>query len=82
ELARRAKLARGKNPGMRIRLLTSERDFYLESTKAISAALTDAGIDNTLDVVSGDHSYDFNRGPGVFEMLLFHEHALRDGRAL
>lgn len=76
-LAKSAKSALEKNPKLRIRLLTSEGDFYLESTKALSAAMRKAGVDNTLDVVAGDHSYAFNRGPGGYEMLLFHDRALR-----
>ncbi len=76
-LAKRAAEARKKNPGLTVRLLTSDGDYYLASTKAISAAMTEAGVDNTLDVVPGDHSYDFNRGPGVYEMLFFHDRALR-----
>jgi hypothetical protein len=76
-LAKRAAEARKKNPALTVRLLTSDGDYYLASTKAISAAMTEAGVDNTLDVVPGDHSYDFNRGPGVYEMLFFHDRALR-----
>ena len=81
-LAKRAKEAREKNPGLRIRLLTSEGDFYLASTRAISKAMAETGVDNTLDVVPGDHSYDFNRGPGVYEMLYLHDRALRGETAL
>ena len=77
ELARRAKVAQSRNPQLRIRLLTSDGDFYLASTKAISKAMTEAEVPNTLTVVPGDHSYDFNRGPGVFELLLLHDRALR-----
>lgn len=76
-LAERAAQARKKNPGLTVRLLTSDGDYYLASTKAISAAMAEAGVDNTLVVVPGDHSYDFNRGPGVYEMLFFHDRALR-----
>ena len=76
-LAKRAKAAREKNPKLTIRLLTSDGDYYLDSTKAISKAMAEVGVDNTLDVVPGDHSYDFNRGPGVYELLFFHDRALR-----
>ncbi len=77
QLAARARKALEKNPRMAIRLLTSEGDYYLASTRAISQAMKDSGVRHTLDVVPGDHSYDFNRGPGVYEMLLFHDRALR-----
>jgi hypothetical protein len=77
ELARRAKAAIRKNPKLRIRLLTSERDYYLHANRAISRAFSKAGVKNTLTVVPGPHDYPFNRGPGAFEMLLFHDRALR-----
>lgn len=77
ELARRAKMAREKNPKLSIRLLTSDGDFFLRANKNISKALTDAGISHELRVVPGPHDYVFNRGPGVYEMLLFHDRALR-----
>jgi len=80
-LARLAQEARKQNPAMQIRLLTSLEDYYLVSTRRISAALRDAGVSNRLDVVPGPHDYDFNRGPGAYEMLVFHDRALRGQRA-
>lgn len=77
ELARRAKAAREKNPKLAIRLLTSDGDFFLRANRNISKALTDAGVAHELRVVPGPHDYVFNRGPGVYEMLLFHDRALR-----
>jgi hypothetical protein len=76
-LALLAKEAKQKNPALRIRLLTSLEDFYLISTRIISRTLDQEGIANQLDVVPGPHNYDFNRGPGVYELLLFHDRALR-----
>ena len=35
-----------------------------------------AEVDSTFD------SYEFNRGPGVYEMLLFHDRVLRGDRGL
>jgi enterochelin esterase-like enzyme len=77
ELTRRAKAARAKNPKLALRLLTSEGDFFLHSTKTISTAFSDAGIDHDFVLIPGPHDYPFNRGPGVYEMLLFHDRALR-----
>jgi len=77
ELVRRAKAARSKNPKLALRLLTSDGDFFLGSTKNISKAFTDAGVEHDLVVIPGPHDYVFNRGPGVYEMLLFHDRALR-----
>lgn len=80
ELARRAKRAREKNPKLAIRLLTSEGDFFLRATKSISRALDEAGLSHELRIIPGPHDYVFNRGPGVYEMLVFHDRVLR-GRA-
>ncbi len=72
-----ARVAREQNPGLRLRLLTSDGDYFLNANRALSAALDAAHIEHQLDVVPGPHDYDFNRGPGVYEMLLFHDRALR-----
>jgi len=77
ELTRRAKAAKEKNPKLSIRLLTSEGDFFLGANKNISKAFTAAGVAHVLSVVPGPHDYVFNRGPGVYEMLLFHDRVLR-----
>ena len=84
EAARFAQLAqeaRAKNPTLALRLLTSDEDYFLEPTRELSKALTAHGVTHLLDVVSGTHSYDFNRGPGGYEMLLFHDGALRSAAA-
>lgn len=72
-----AVVAREKHPKLKIRLLTSEGDFYLKINQTISKKLKAKGIDHQLVVVPGDHSYRFNRGPGVYEMLLYHDRVLR-----
>lgn len=76
-LGRRAAVAVAAQPALRFRLVTSRRDYYLASTRRIAAALTAADVVVTLLVLEGDHSYAFNRGPGVHELLLFHDRALR-----
>jgi enterochelin esterase-like enzyme len=76
-LADLAQAARATNPSLRLRLLTSDRDFYVGANRAISRALDARRIEHQLDVVPGPHDYDFNRGPGVHEMLIFHDRALR-----
>lgn len=81
DLARRAKEAVKRNPKLTFRLLTSDQDFYLDANRAISRELTAAGVSNTLTVVPGPHAYEFNRGPGVFEMLLRHDRLLRGAEA-
>jgi enterochelin esterase-like enzyme len=77
ELTRRALAARRKNPKLEIRLLTSSGDYFLRANQNISKALAEAGVEHELVVIPGPHDYVFNRGPGVYEMLLFHDRALR-----
>ncbi len=76
-VAQRALLAKQKNPALSFRLLTSDGDYFLASTKAISAAMKQAGVAHELVVVPGPHDYPFNRGPAVYEMLLHHDRVLR-----
>lgn len=84
ELGRFAELAqdaRAKNPMLALRLLTSDEDYFLEPTRGLSKLLEVRGVAHRLDVVAGTHSYEFNRGPGGYEMLLFHDRALRSAVA-
>jgi len=61
----------------RIRLLTSDGDYFRGPILALSAALGRAGVPHEHLVVMGPHDYVFNRGPGGIEMLLWHDRALR-----
>jgi enterochelin esterase-like enzyme len=72
-----AERARAENPTLVLRLLTSSEDYFLEPTTQLSRELKSRGISHTLDIIVGTHSYEFNRGPGVFEMLIFHDRAVR-----
>jgi len=74
------KRAHEKNPKLALRLLTSNGDYFLEPTLVLARALDTRSVPNHVDVVTGPHSYDFNRGPGGYEMLLFHDAALRGER--
>ncbi len=76
-VATRAAQAHQKNPALTFRLLTSDGDFFLASTKAISVAMKQAGVPHTLVIAPGPHDYPFNRGPAVYEMLLHHDRVLR-----
>jgi hypothetical protein len=76
-----AQEARTKNATLALRLLTSDDDYFLEPTEVLSKALTARNVVHRLDVVSGTHSYEFNRGPGGYEMVLFHDRALRSAAA-
>jgi enterochelin esterase-like enzyme len=77
ELARRAQNAIAENPRLLLRLLTSDRDYFLLANRNISKAFDRSGIKHELLVIPGPHDYEFNRGPGVYEMLLFHDRVLR-----
>ena len=78
ELAARAKAARAEKPSLTLRLLTSDQDFYRGTLAALSKRWRREGLDHTYVVVAGPHAYAFNRGPGAYEMLLFHDRTLRD----
>jgi enterochelin esterase-like enzyme len=77
ELASRALLALAKNPALHLRLLTSNSDYYLSALSQIHGALRAAKVPHDFIVVSGPHDYAFNRGPGAFEMLAYHDRVLR-----
>jgi iron(III)-salmochelin esterase len=76
-VATRAAQARERNPGLTFRLLTSDGDYFLSATKAMSAAMKSAGVPHALVVLPGPHDYPFNRGPAVYEMLVHHDRVLR-----
>jgi enterochelin esterase-like enzyme len=76
-VATRAARAHQKNPALSFHLLTSDGDYFLGSTKAISAAMTSVGVPHSLVIAPGPHDYPFNRGPAVYEMLLHHDRVLR-----
>jgi iron(III)-salmochelin esterase len=77
ELTRRAESAIAENPRLVVRLLTSYEDYFLLANRNISKAFERAGVKHELLVIPGPHDYEFNRGPGVYEMLLFHDRVLR-----
>ncbi len=73
ELARAA-MARAP---VRLRLLTSEDDYFLAAVRAVSDRLRADGVEHELLVIPGTHGYTFNRGPGGVDMLLWHERVQR-----
>ncbi|MBN2196168.1 MAG: esterase [Polyangiaceae bacterium] len=76
-LARRAAAAVHRHPGLRFRFATSHRDYYLESTRVLASDFRATGVEASFVVLVGPHDYEFNRGPGIIELLLFHDRALR-----
>lgn len=61
----------------RLRLMTSEGDFYRDATALLHRALSKRGVAHEHLLLPGPHDYVFNRGPGALEMLLWHDRALR-----
>jgi iron(III)-salmochelin esterase len=67
-----ARAAMAKAP-VRLRLLTSDADYFRDAVLAASDRLRADGVPHEMIVVMGDHGYAFNRGPGGVEMLLWHD---------
>jgi len=76
ELTEIARAARAKNPSLKLRLITSDLDGFRRATEALSRAWKAAAIDHEMAVLPGPHDYPFNRGPGVYELLTFHDRVL------
>lgn len=64
-----------------LRLVSSEADPFLPAVRAASERLSRDGVVHELLVVPGNHGYEFNRGPGGAEMLLWHERVQRGLKA-
>lgn len=60
-----------------LRLVSSEEDYFLKAVQAASERMRADGVPHELLVIPGTHGYEFNRGPGGAEMLLWHERVLR-----
>lgn len=71
-----ARAAMAKAP-VRLRLVTSEEDYFLAAVRATSSLLLADGVEHELLVIPGTHGYDFNRGPGGADMVLWHERVQR-----
>jgi hypothetical protein len=71
-----ARAAMAKAP-VRLRLVTSEEDYFLAAVRAASERMRADGVEHELLVIPGTHGYDFNRGPGGADMLLWHERVQR-----
>jgi len=77
EIAARSRRALEQNPKLLLRFVTSTDDYYLPALKSVDRALSAAGVRHELLIADGPHDYAFNRGPGAYEMLLFHDRVLR-----
>ncbi|MBN2340610.1 MAG: esterase [Deltaproteobacteria bacterium] len=72
------KEARRTSPALRFRIISSVKDKFKDFTEALSSQLDQANLSHQMDIVQGNHSYEFNRGPGVYEMLLYYDRTLRN----
>ena len=77
DILRRAREAKAQKPELFVRLLTSSDDYFLKANQLLSADLRGLGIRTELVTIPGPHDYEFNRGPGGYEMLMFHDRVLR-----
>jgi len=73
ELVEALRAARSREPSLKFRLLTSDRDYFRRVITATSQALRAASLEHEYLLVPGPHDYPFNRGPGALEMLLWHD---------
>jgi len=73
---RRLDRAWGENPGLDLRLLTSDGDFFQEGVDALHASLLAAGRKHRYLRVHGPHDYLFNRTFGSLALIDFHEEIL------
>lgn len=76
ELTLLARAARARNAALALRLLTSTDDVYRRPTEVLSETWTRAAIGHQFSCVPGPHDYVFNRGPGVYELLAWHDATL------
>jgi hypothetical protein len=72
-----ARAARAKKPRMPLRLVTSKEDYYHAAILRLSSAWRAGGVSHDFVDVPGPHDYAFNRGPGAYELLTWHDRALR-----
>jgi hypothetical protein len=68
-----------KNPALKLRLLTSDGDYFRAAVLETSAEMRSAGVAHELLQAIGPHDYAFNRGPGSIEMLFWHDRVLSRG---
>jgi len=60
-----------------LRLVSSDDDPFLQAVLAFSKALDERAVKHEVVVTPGPHDYTWNRGPGAYELLVWHERILR-----
>ena len=71
--------ARSRRPSLKLRLLTSQGDYFRGAIVDVSRAWNAGGIAHDFAELPGPHDVVFNRGPGSIELLRWHDRVL--GRA-
>jgi iron(III)-salmochelin esterase len=74
--ATKAKNAKARNGAQKLRLLTSQKDYFRDGIYGLSAELKKAAYAHELRDSPGPHDYVFNQGPGAYELLFFHDRNL------
>lgn len=74
-----AEVAARASPKQALQLVTAESDPSLDGVKALGRALADRGVEHTVVVAGGGHTYEWIQGAGALQMLYFHDRALRVG---
>lgn len=75
-VAGRLETARQSNPNLLFHLMSSTEDVYLDVNRSLSTALQARHLPHTEFIAEGNHSYEFNRGPGAYETLLHYDRIL------
>jgi enterochelin esterase-like enzyme len=60
-----------------LRVLTSQADPFRPALEQLAQMLRNDPVNARFELVPGPHNYAFNRGPGGFHMLLWHDRVLR-----
>jgi iron(III)-salmochelin esterase len=66
-------LAAGQRGLQRYSLATSEQDYYRTVLEAFHERLREDELPHAFTLLPGDHSYSFNRGPGLTYLLLTYD---------
>lgn len=62
--------------GTKLRLATSDHDFFRRSVLAVAEACDKRDVPHTLVTGPGPHDYPYNRGAGALELCFFHHDVL------
>ncbi len=76
-ISRLMRAAAARKLPVKLRLVTSDDDYFLGAVVAASTRLRADGVKHELLVIPGSHGYEFNRGPGGAEMQHWHERVQR-----